>query len=578
MSKKSKFVTLEGHFQEIEDYNSTFKKVKIKVFAFDLNANNSDITRTAFENAKSSIFNIPIIAKYNEEKDDLEGHNVYLTKDKNDNYIIKMDTSPFGVVSNLANISFEDINEGSEENPSIKTYVIIDNVFLWKRYEATQRIEEWLAQGIEPKISMEIGSVEGKFESGVFEISSFEFEAITALGSDVEPCFPMAQIEEYSKATFQEAYFEMVKELKFSLQNQSSNNLDVDDINNNKEGGINILNEKFELIKKYENLTEEDVLDLKTNQEQYSLEDFDMKLKELSEAKNVPITTEFALTSEQLSDEVRKVLRTKKVISEDWWGDEYSENEFYYRDIKDNLVIVIDNAWENYYGIPYTTNGDAIAIDFENKIPYMYDWRPRTNDEVVNNFAKQEFEEKLKVFTDKAVEKAKTETTVEYESKISEFNSKIEELSLQNSQTTISEEFETLKSKVTEYETNISTLTDQFNSAKLENETLTESNQSLLEFKSNTETAQQEAFESQQAQLKTELVENFSKVLTAEEVQLVQDKDISIDEMEKEFKLIYADKDLQAKFSKKSKKTETEIPLNSFTCKKKDDWTSCIKK
>ncbi len=346
-----------------------------------------------------------------------------------------------------------------------------------------------------------------------------------------------------------------------------------------KEGGTKILDAKFELIKKYENLTDEDVADLKINHEQYSLEDFDTKLKELSDAKNTQPVTDFTLTSEQLNEEVRKVLRTRKVISKDWWGDEYSENEFYYRDIKDNLVIVIDNAWENYYGIPYVVNGDAITIDFENKIPYMYDWRPRIDGEVVNSFAKQEFEEKLKVFTDKAVKKAKTEVATEYESKISDFNSKIEELTNNNSQQNISlEEFEAFKSKVAEYETSISTLTEQFNSLKTENETLTQSNQSLQEFKSNTELAQQEAFEQQQLQLKSELVENFSKVLTPEEIKSVQDKDISVEEMEKEFKLLYADKDLQVKFNKKQKKAETEIPLNTFTYKKKDDWTSCIKK
>ena len=51
-----KYVTLTGHFQDIEDYNSTFKKVKIKVFAFDLNRNGSDITQIAFANAQNSIF------------------------------------------------------------------------------------------------------------------------------------------------------------------------------------------------------------------------------------------------------------------------------------------------------------------------------------------------------------------------------------------------------------------------------------------------------------------------------------------------------------------------------------------
>ena len=111
-----------------------------------------------------------------------------------------------------------------------------------------------------------------------------------------------------------------------------------------------------------------------------------------------------------------------------------------------------------------------------------------------------------------------------------------------------------------------------------ENQSLKESNTSLQEFKSNIEKAQQEAFENQQKELKTDLIERFSKLLTAEEIKSVQDKDLSVEDMEKEFKLVYADKDLQTKFNKKQKRTETEIPI-LFT-KKSDNnsWTSCIKK
>jgi len=99
-----------------------------------------------------------------------------------------------------------------------------------------------------------------------------------------------------------------------------------------------------------------------------------------------------------------------------------------------------------------------------------------------------------------------------------------------------------------------------------------------LEFKSEITKQQLEAFESQQKQLKAELIENFSKVLSVEEIQSIQDKEISIEDMEKEFKLMYASKELSTKFSKTKKKTETEIPIFNFSIKKKEDWTSLIPK
>ena len=194
-------------------------------------------------------------------------------------------------------------------------------------------------------------------------------------------------------------------------------------------------------------------------------------------------------------------------------------------------------------------SGDNATIDFENKIPYMYDWRPREDGEVVNNFAKQEFEEKLKAFTDKATEKVKTETIADYELKVKEAQEKID------------------------------ITTSDFSKLTSEFEILKQTNTSLLEFKSTVEVAQQEAFESQQKELKTELIENFSRVLTAEEIKSVKDENLSIEAMETKFKLMFASKELSTKFNKKPKKTETEIPI-LFTTKKSDNdsWTSCIKK
>jgi hypothetical protein len=249
---KVKRLSFQASFEAIEDYNPQFLRTRIKVFAFGVNRNNSKITPQAFEKAKNTIFNIPVVAKYTDENDkygekgDLEGHNTYLTTDDDGNWIIKTDTYPIGVVSTQANITYEEVNEGTEENPDIKTYVVVDNVFLWKRYEATQKIQSWLEQGIVPNVSMEIDEIEGHYskDEGCFVIESFIFSAICALGSNVEPCFPKASIEQYSHQTFEDAFYEMLKQLKASLE-KGGDKMDFEDksgekieIDNSKESAV----------------------------------------------------------------------------------------------------------------------------------------------------------------------------------------------------------------------------------------------------------------------------------------------------------------------------------------------------
>lgn len=212
-------LTFNGHFEAMQDYNSSFYRTSMRIFAFGSNGNGSSISQQSFEKAKESLRLIPIVAKYNNDAEDLEGHNVKIRKNNNDEFELFHDTYPIGVVSNTSNISTEEVNEGTEDNPNFKTYVVVDNVFLWKRYEATKKIQEWIDEGIAPKLSMEIGGVEGQFnEQGYFEIDSFEFEAIAALGSDVEPCFPRAEITQYSKQTFKDEFKALVFELKETLQ------------------------------------------------------------------------------------------------------------------------------------------------------------------------------------------------------------------------------------------------------------------------------------------------------------------------------------------------------------------------
>lgn len=384
-----KKLSLKASFENIKNFDDSFLQVKMKVFAFGDNRNGSSITKEAFEIAKPTIFNKPIVAKYTEDEDiygsdgDLEGHNPYLTTDKDGNLTIKNDTYPIGVIGSDANVSFEEVNEGSEKSPDIKTYVVVDNVFLWKRYEATQKIQEWMSKGIEPKVSMEINNIKGGYskDAGCYKINSFTFEAVAALGSTVTPCFPMAQLEQYSTSSFEDSFFEMLKQLNFSLKNMQ--HLESNVAEDLKEGGFRKVPEDIlSLLQKY-SLTEADLIIKEIVYSEFSIEDLEAKIQEMFEKDNdINNKEDFSLTSEQLENELYRKLCEIETLTEVYWDEVYTYPRYSYIDNKtvENIVIAWDCKECYMVGAPFTMVGDAVEINTSSIVRYKSDFVPMAMD------------------------------------------------------------------------------------------------------------------------------------------------------------------------------------------------------
>lgn len=426
---------LHGFFENIEPYNSSFKSVKIRIFAFNKNRNNSNITEESYLLAKQSLFNCPIVSKYIENEIDsfglsgeLSGHNVKLKTQTNAEtgevtYSIYNDTFPIGLIPNSAKVYYEDVNEGTEESPDIKTYVVAEGCLLWMRYDAAQKIEEWLNNGIIPQVSMEIKINSGSIEDNYYKINSFEFEAVCALSSKKEACFKSAEISNYTKENFEKTYSDMLKELKELTQSElnpsptlenpelSTENFSLDintqtQIPTQTEGGKNNLDEKLNLVTKYSNLTEDDIKDLKINIDKYSLEEFDTELKKISDGN-------FEMTNEQLITAIRHALSEEKVIKNDWNGNPYESQLYYFMDIKGTVVIVVDNNWQNYYGVPYTANGDTVVLDYVNKVAYLPDWRVKETGSTEFTIIKDIIDAQIKFSVEQAIQKTKQEYATE---------------------------------------------------------------------------------------------------------------------------------------------------------------------
>jgi len=561
-------INYSSSFDKITEINSSFDTGILKIAYHGLNRNNSFISKDSFERNIKSMYNCPIVTNYNRNitdengnKGDFGSHDAHLEIDTDENGNIQSvdivnDTYPIGVVYESADYWWEEI----EDESGIHEY-LCTNVILWKRQDAYNKLKE-------DKVfnhSMEIEVTNGSFsDKGYYEIIDFQFTAFCILSNSVEPCFENSSIQLFNKQNCSEQFTQMMKELKEVSQIFSKNQSSLLEVDNIKKEVNNIVDEKLELLKKY-NLTVDTV---SFSIDDLSLEEIESKIRE-----------QFSLSNSQLMTEIDKILQTMTEMKKNYWGELVERRSFYLMDLKDENAIVVTNSWDTYYGIPYSLNGDIVTLDFEAKVEFIPDWRPKqagdsatfTN---INEVITSEFEQ-IKQDTESKIAEVNDKFTI-LENEKNEIETKLETITAEYEKE--NPKFETLKSKVAEYENNISTLTEQFNTLKSENETLTQSNTSLLEFKSEITKQQLEAFESQQKQLKAELIENFSKVLSVEEIQSIQDKEISIEDMEKEFKLMYASKELSTKFSKTKKKTETEIPIFNFSIKKKEDWTSLIKK
>jgi hypothetical protein len=194
--------------KSFEVLNSEFTKAKCYVLYTGANRNGSSISKEAVEAALPSIYNVPVIAemvcKDNGEKDfGTHGGRIII-----DSSGIKYEqtTIPYGVVPESANPRWEMVDD--------KEYLVCE-IILWSgRYE---ELDVFLADGVRPQ-SMEINPLDFEEKDNLFDIKSFEFSALTILGSDVEPCFEDAKIETFECDAFKRQYEEMVNKFTQYLE------------------------------------------------------------------------------------------------------------------------------------------------------------------------------------------------------------------------------------------------------------------------------------------------------------------------------------------------------------------------
>ena len=242
MGGQNMHIVFASGISDLIECNSSFDRGVLRVAYTGKNPNNSFISKETFERCMPTIYNCPIVCRYDRETESIGSHDIELVVDSAGDWNLVNITQPVGVIPESAEYWWENI----EDDSGVHEYLCVD-ALLWKRQEAYKKIKE---DGI-TKESMEITVIEGAMNDGVYVIDRFEFTAFCLLGS-AKPCFESASLEMFSQDDFKQQLAEMMRDFKESFSLISSQKRDVDDkVKISMEGGREILKRKMNLLAKY---------------------------------------------------------------------------------------------------------------------------------------------------------------------------------------------------------------------------------------------------------------------------------------------------------------------------------------
>ena len=204
--------------------NPGISKCEIKVMYLGKNRNGSFVDKNTAIQMANSLPATPIVAAYNENKEDFGDHGEVLhIEDGEIKFSCK--TVPYGFVAPDAEVWFQKFDDTNELGETTTREYLMTTGYLWTgQYpELDKCINEGQGQ------SMEIDDVDGHWTKDSNDIEFFIindaiFTKLCILGDDVEPCFEGASVtspevgEHFSyNKEFSHTLFAMMNELKSAL-------------------------------------------------------------------------------------------------------------------------------------------------------------------------------------------------------------------------------------------------------------------------------------------------------------------------------------------------------------------------
>ena len=355
MGERTMRIVFSSSISDLTEKNSSFVRGILRVAYTGRNRNNSFISKETFERCMPSIYNCPIVCRYDREEDVIGSHDMELVSDGDGGLRIVNITHPVGVIPESAQYWWEEIEDDSE----VHEYLCVD-ALIWKRQEAYKKIKE---DGITDE-SMEISIKEGEMVDGVYVIHRFEFTAFCLLGT-AQPCYESASLEMFSCDDFKRQLADMMQELKESFQTVQPSHEVVIHPQNYSEGGEEVLEQKKALAAEYGL----DIESLDFSIDDLSVEELREKFEAMKEQPVEPSANpddpseSFALEG-QFREELYGALDVEKIetcwgVDSRYWLWDYDKDvsEVYATDVSD---------W-NIYGFTYSMDGDHVVIDFASK-------------------------------------------------------------------------------------------------------------------------------------------------------------------------------------------------------------------
>lgn len=204
--------------------NPGISKCEIKVMYLGKNRNGSFIDKNTAIQMANSLPATPIVAAYNENKEDFGDHGEVLhIEDGEIKFSCK--TVPYGFVAPDAEVWFQKFDDTNEFGETTTREYLMTTGYLWTGQYP--ELDKCINQG--QGQSMEIDDVDGHWTKDSNDIEFFIindaiFTKLCILGDDVEPCFEGASVtspevsEHFSyNKEFSHTLFAMMNELKSAL-------------------------------------------------------------------------------------------------------------------------------------------------------------------------------------------------------------------------------------------------------------------------------------------------------------------------------------------------------------------------
>lgn len=214
------------------DINPLMSQCQIKVFYLGHNRNGSYINRATAEEMAKTLRGTPIVAAWNENKEDFGDHGEVIRIEDGEIHF-ECKTIPYGFVSPNAEVWFQNFVDIDEFDNQVERTYLMTTGYLWDGQ--FQELKKVLAEGQPHSMELDENSLDGHWAKdnnlGVefFIINDAVFSKLCILGDDVEPCFEGSSVtaisSEVEKAfskhkNFSSTLFTMMNELTDALQSK----------------------------------------------------------------------------------------------------------------------------------------------------------------------------------------------------------------------------------------------------------------------------------------------------------------------------------------------------------------------